>query len=101
MHRPISDNGKPSAELVAALLSDLKSRMEAGEKVYIHCSGGRGRAGTLGACLLGSLFGVKAEEALERVQRGFNCRGGDPSLLSPESDAQVAFVKQFVAAQAM
>ena len=39
------------------------------------CSwGGRGRAGTVGACLLAQLYGMSAEEALTRVQRAFDTR---------------------------
>lgn len=39
------------------------------------CSwGGRGRAGLVGACLLAHLYGLPAEEALERVQRSFDTR---------------------------
>lgn len=46
----------------------------AGEKVYLHCWGGRGRTGTVGACLLAVGWDVSAEEALERVQRAFDTR---------------------------
>lgn len=39
------------------------------------CSwGGRGRAGTVGATLLAHLYGLSADEALERVQRAFDTR---------------------------
>jgi hypothetical protein len=40
----------------------------------VHCWGGRGRAGLVGACLLAQLYGLGAEEALERVQRSFDTR---------------------------
>lgn len=40
----------------------------------MHCWGGRGRAGLVGACLLAALYGLGAEEALERVQRSFDTR---------------------------
>ena len=33
--------------------------------------GGRGRAGTVGSCLLQSAYGLSADEALLRVQVGF------------------------------
>ena len=49
--------------------------MEAGQKIYMHCWGGRGRAGTLGACLLGDLYGIGADDALLRVQKAFDTRG--------------------------
>ena len=49
----------------------------------MHCWGGRGRAGTLGACLLGDLYGIDAEEALLRVQKAFDTRGDAGQLHPP------------------
>ena len=60
---------------VRELTGDIARRVEAGEVLYVHCWGGRGRAGTVGACLLASLYGVDAEQALARVQRAYNTRG--------------------------
>lgn len=58
--------------------------------VYLHCWGGRGRAGTVGATLLHRLYGLPAEEALERVQRAYSTRkdperapAGTPFQLAP------------------
>jgi len=61
--------------------TDIRKRLEAGEKIYMHCWGGRGRAGVLGACLLGDLYGIDADEALSRVLKAYNTRG-DAGLLS-------------------
>ncbi len=36
--------------------ADLEARIAKGEKLYVHCWGGRGRAGTVGACLLASMY---------------------------------------------
>ena len=48
-------------------LDDLAARVQSpGGGVYLHCWGGRGRAGTIGACLLARLYGIGADEALER-----------------------------------
>ena len=60
---------------VQSITEDIRSQLEAGEKIYMHCWGGRGRAGTLGACLLGDLYGIGAEDALLRVQKAFDTRG--------------------------
>ena len=60
---------------VQSITEDIRRRLEAGEKIYMHCWGGRGRAGTLGACLLGDLYGIGAEDALLRVQKAFDTRG--------------------------
>ena len=55
--------------------------------------GGRGRSGTVGACLLQAAYGVSVEESLARVQRSYGTRGD--AQRSPDTDAQLEFVKQF------
>jgi alanine transaminase len=65
--------------------------------IYLHCWGGRGRAGTVGACLLGKAWGVPAAEALARVQRSFDTRR-DGGRLSPETDEQRQYVERYIAA---
>ena len=50
------------------------------------CSrGGVGRAGTIGACLLVYAFHVSAEDALDRVQRAYDTRGGSGGSSNPRS----------------
>lgn len=78
------------------LVSDLTGRLQQGHKLYIHCWGGRGRAGTVGAALLAALYNLDADEALGRVQRAFDTRQ-DGQRRSPETPEQHAFVRQFVA----
>ena len=56
------------------LLEDLEARLRSGQNVYLHCWGGRGRAGTVGATLLHRLYDLPAQECLERVQRAYDTR---------------------------
>ncbi len=56
------------------LLASLEARLRAGQVIYLHCWGGRGRAGTVGACLLARMYRLGAEEALDRVQRAYSTR---------------------------
>jgi alanine transaminase len=37
-------------------VEDLAARVAAGEKLYVHCWGGRGRAGTVGSCLIAHMY---------------------------------------------
>jgi len=60
-----------------AALADIRGRLAAGECVYVHCWGGRGRAGTVGACALAALYGLPADAALARVQAAFDTRRDD------------------------
>lgn len=68
---------------VRELTGEIARRVEAGEVLYVHCWGGRGRAGTVGACLLASLYGIDAEQALARVQRAYDTRGELGACLHP------------------
>jgi len=52
----------------------MRAPPAAGEKLYIHCWGGRGRAGLVGACFLREAYGISADEALTRVQKAFDTR---------------------------
>lgn len=38
------------------IVDDLATRLGKGENIYLHCWGGRGRAGTIGACLLAAVY---------------------------------------------
>lgn len=97
-HRFICIASIPFVCRLCALVADLAARLQRGEKLYVHCWGGRGRAGTVGAVLLAKLYGLSADEALERVQRAFDTRGENRK--SPETDEQHAFVRRFIAAMA-
>ena len=84
-----------SLDSLDEIVCDLRKRIEAGDKLYIHCWGGRGRTGLIAACLLGSLYGdMDAEEALQRVQCYYDLRqplARDFSAArktSPETDEQ-------------
>jgi alanine transaminase len=63
--------------------------------MYLHCWGGRGRAGTVGACVLGTMYGLSGEEALDRVQRAFDTRN-DGGRKSPETPEQQNLVKAYL-----
>ncbi|KAL4423893.1 hypothetical protein ABPG75_001194 [Micractinium tetrahymenae] len=96
VHCPIVDLGLPDADRLRLLLADMAQRLDDGENLYVHCWGGRGRAGTVGACLLAQLYGMPADEALERIQRSFDTRK-DGGRRSPETDEQHEFVRRFIA----
>ena len=54
----------------------------------VHAQGGRGRTGLVAACLLGALYPIDAEAALERVHSGYLLREPDKGGASPETDEQ-------------
>ena len=89
------------ADDVAALRSlvyELARRVRTGEVLYVHCWGGKGRAGLVCACLLAYLYNIGAEEALVRTQVYCSLRnqGVGATLLSPETEEQKQQVRDFV-----
>jgi alanine transaminase len=84
-------------------LSTALSHFEAGgSALYLHCWGGRGRAGLMGGCLLSLLCPeLTGSEVLGVVQAAYSSRAGArqmPAALrqSPQTDEQRAFVRRFV-----
>ena len=70
LHLPIPDVSTPGLDFEAKWpeVSDhLRSRLDAGENILIHCRGGIGRSGMVAARLLCE-SGVDAEEAIVRVR---------------------------------
>ena len=55
---------------------------------YLCCTG------TIAACLLAKVYGIRAEEALKRIQWGFETRGDDKAY-SPETMQQRQFVRDY------
>lgn len=94
LHKPLEDLEVMDLSTHKALVEDLGARVLGGEVVYLHCAGGRGRSATVGACLLAQLYDVSAEEALKRVQLGYNSRDYDLSV-SPETRRQRELVHEF------
>jgi len=81
---PIPDLGAPTHEEGLELLGELRSRVERGERLLLHCGAGVGRAGTVATGLL-VLMGLDLEEAVEHV------RAHRP-LAGPEAGAQTEFL---------
>ena len=106
LHSPITDVSVPTRDQLERLVDEICGRLEDGDSMYLHCWGGRGRAGLVGACVLGRMYGLQAEEALERVQRAFATRddrweeGELAGVIrpSPETAEQVQLVQDFLRA---
>jgi alanine transaminase len=104
LHAPIDDCDVPSSGgALSDLLLDLLEAIDKEDRcVYVHCWGGRGRAGLVGACLLSLIFPEKdASEILELIQTGYDTRAGAkvmPEALqhSPQTESQREFVRMFV-----
>ena len=105
LHNPIEDLSVPACnDALLYFLSQLLKHLEKNNDnvVYIHCWGGRGRAGLIGSCLASLLFPELSSKAiLDWVQSGYDTRLGAkfmPEELkkSPQTEQQRWFVKEFV-----
>lgn len=56
------------------LVQQLKGFILDGQVVYMHCWGGRGRAGTIASCFLASCYHLSAQETADRIQLAFDTR---------------------------
>lgn len=83
--------------LKAALV--IKRLLELGEKVMIHCLGGKGRTGTLVAIVLGIYMELDSKKALKITDATFRCRKylGKKCKKSPQCKIQFAQVKRVLA----
>ena len=109
IHNPIEDLSVPRCNnSLLNLLSRLIDHLETNEikdgynSIYIHCWGGRGRAGLIGSCLVSLLFPeMSSDDVLNFVQNAYSTRLGAaymPNGLrrSPQTEQQRLFVREFV-----
>lgn len=92
---PIEDGRTPSerdAFRWAHMVWDLLYR---GERVYMHCYGGHGRAGLMAALVL-QISGMSVEEALDTVQRLHDTRVKCGNVASPTTASQLQMARDFM-----
>lgn len=115
MHHQIQDLSVPSKSknlklLLWKILDFLDSRDSTESMVYVHCWGGRGRAGLTACCLLTLLeFSATSSKGntitdvqtiFDIVQTGYGSRLGSENMpialsRSPQTESQRAFVRKF------
>eukprot|EP01026_Neomeris_dumetosa_P067583 TRINITY_DN65923_c0_g1_i6.p2 TRINITY_DN65923_c0_g1~~TRINITY_DN65923_c0_g1_i6.p2 ORF type:complete len:273 (-),score=14.03 TRINITY_DN65923_c0_g1_i6:309-1127(-) len=92
---PIKEFEPSQITTVLPKIDQLEQYIKQGNILYIHCSGGTGRASVMGACVLIKLLGISVEEALTRTSRGIDSRsGGDEHRII--SDWQYSFVNAYL-----
>ncbi|OQS05200.1 hypothetical protein THRCLA_02632 [Thraustotheca clavata] len=102
IYAPIEKNESSSESNLLQILNTLEDRLRNGENLYLFSHQGRGRAGMLAALLLGRLYGLTAQQALERTQRCHDCQRRYANLPStrlisaPEALGQIRMVHQIL-----
>ncbi|NUP98499.1 MAG: dual specificity protein phosphatase family protein [Armatimonadetes bacterium] len=93
---PIRDVSVPSPAAMRGILDAIDLALDAGQPVYLHCWGGRGRTGTVVGCWLVRHNFATAASALDQIRR---LRAGDPTAgkPSPETAAQRQMVTTWAA----
>ena len=81
------------------LIDSAYTHMKQGGKVYVHCWGGHGRAGTFVACYLCRHEGLTAEQSLKKTfnlhQQRVNIPDKWREIGCPENQSQKQFVADF------
>ncbi len=92
----VQDRGLPSHDQVVALLDAIDAALAAKRKVYLHCWGGIGRTGTAVGCWL-VRHGLTGGQAITRLNELYQAAEQSSFFpRSPETDAQVAFILNWV-----
>lgn len=94
----VPTNWKSFAKFLIRLEVTIKS-LKKGEKIYVHCKGGHGRAGVVVACLLCYLYNMSPTDALSKTtkyhSRRKEMREKWRRMGSPQTRSQKTFVAKF------
>jgi len=94
IHLPIRDRQTVSDAKAREYCKTILSLLDDGNKIYLHCLGGKGRTGTIGAIVLGIKYGLAGPEALRRIRAAFATRRnkGTHANRVPQTQAQISQV---------
>lgn len=88
VHEPIANMTAPTVTQMNTII-EVYSKLTDKEVMAVHCMHGLGRTGTVIACILGKIYNMSAEEAIQTVRQ--KRRG------SIESEEQEKFIFQYLA----
>lgn len=95
LHGPIQDVSVPQPRQMSGILDAMDAVMAAGDAVYVHCWGGRGRTGTVVGCWL-ARHGCR--DAMAKL-RGLTAARRELFGEVPETAEQRQFVRNWRAGQ--
>lgn len=92
---PIPDGDVTDDVEAFQLAADITNFLKRGGKAYLHCWGGHGRAGTIGALVLGAWTGWPLPEVLTYVSEAHALREEGGEHDSPQTIPQVMQIARF------
>lgn len=97
-YEPIQDRSTAPDDRAIFIAQWIIGQASTGHRVYLHCVGGIGRAGTIASLYLGLRYGYDSGEAMRRVNESRRTRWllNHPRLRSPTSKCQRAQVRRLL-----
>jgi hypothetical protein len=96
VHIPTKNGSPPTFQLASTTICEIQEFLyeNTNSKVYIHCNGGHGRAGTFGALLLGKIYNFDAMEAIYEIEKWRLTRPDQSRCFipTPETQKQVDYI---------
>jgi protein-tyrosine phosphatase len=66
---PIKDFGVATEDELRRVVERVLARLRGGRHVAVHCHAGKGRAGTIAACVVREVLGLPGDDAIAWVRR--------------------------------
>jgi protein-tyrosine phosphatase len=92
----IKDCNVTDDNLVLEFARKIVGLLQSGEKIYLHCWGGHGRAGTVYCLVLHLLYGMNTTDVLNYCQRVHDCRDDFMVVSSPQTTTQAMQVRRII-----
>lgn len=93
--KPIADGDITTDRRAFSIARMIVEKLENGDVVYLHCWGGHGRAGTIGAMVLGLWYRIPFQEVIEFLQKAHQTRSEGGHYPTPQTEEQIYQVSRF------
>ena len=99
MFKPIADGDITTDRRAFSIARMIVKTLKTGDVVYLHCWGGHGRAGTIGAMILGLWYRIPFVEVISFLQKSHQTRPEGGHYPTPQTEEQIYQVSRFFVAE--